>query len=126
MIPHDAVGALMREIPEFAAHVNADKILSREDKSDPYIVFGEFGAFLRDIVPQRQPNDPTIVASFRFLTALGSSEDPEVRDLVAAGTLELLLDKPETIRAARLLLYGQALDAFEELIQRWGVDTGHP
>jgi hypothetical protein len=66
------------------------------------------------------------LASFRFLTALAESEDPEVRDLASAGTLELLLDTPETIRAARQLLYGRALDAFEDLIRLWGVDTGHP
>jgi len=126
MTPHDAIDALMREIPEFAARLNADKILSREERIDPYIVFGEFGAFLRSVVPQRSLDDPTILASFRFLTVLGGSEYPEVRDLVAAGTLEVLLDTAETIRAARQLLYGRALDSFEELIQNWGVDTGHP
>jgi hypothetical protein len=126
MTPNDAVDALMHEIPEFAAHLNADKILVQEDKSDPYIVFGEFGAFLRSVVPQRSLNDTTTLASFRLLTTLGASENPEVRDLVTAGTFDLLLDTPETIRAARQLLYGRALDSFEDLIQRWGVDTGHP
>ena len=119
-----AVGALMQEVPEFAASLDADKVLGAEDKRDPYIVFGEFGNFLRRIVPERSLEDSTVLASFRFLTALAESEDPEVRDLASAGTLELLLDTPETIRAARQLLYGRALDAFEELIRLWGVDTG--
>jgi len=126
MTLEDAVGALRQEVPEFAASLDADKILGAEDKSDPYIVFGEFGSFLRRIVPQRSLEDSTIVASFRFLTALGESDDPGIRDLASAGTLELLLDTPETIRAARQLLYGHALDAFEELIRLWGVDMGHP
>jgi len=90
MTPDDAVDALMREIPEFAAHWNAYKILVRRDQSDPYIVFGEFGAFLRTVVPQRSLDDATILASFRFLTALGDSDNPEIRDLISAGTFDLL------------------------------------
>ena len=60
-------------------------------------------------MPQRSLENSTVLASFRFLTALAESEDPEVRDLASAG-------------AARQLLYGRALDAFEELIRLWGVD----
>jgi len=54
MTPEAALGALMQEVPEFAASFDADKVLGAEDKSDPYIVFGEFGSFLRRIVPQRR------------------------------------------------------------------------
>jgi len=43
-----AVGALMPEVPEFAASLDADKVLGAEDKRDPHIVFGEFGNFLED------------------------------------------------------------------------------
>jgi hypothetical protein len=126
MTMSDVVSTLMHEVPEFAASFDADKALSAEDRTDPYIVFGEFGSFLRTVVPQRSLEDPTVLASFRLLTALAGSENPEVYDLVSAGTLELLLDTPETIRAARQLLYGRALDAFEELVRQWGVDTGPP
>src|SRR5215510_2699530 len=107
MTLEDAVDAMTHAVLEFAASFEADTILSAEDKRDPYIAFGEFGSFLRRIVPQRSLEDSKIVARFRFLT-----DDPGIRDLVSAGTLELLLDKPETIRAARQLLSDRSLDDF--------------
>jgi len=59
------------------------------------------------------------LASFRFLTALAESEDPEVRDLASAGTLELLLDTPETnIRSSEPGLVSSRLASYSGLGRR--------
>jgi hypothetical protein len=47
-----------------------------------------------------------------------------VSELAAVGIFEVLTDSPDSIRAARELLYGRAIDLFEEMIQFWGQAKG--
>lgn len=62
----------------------------------------------------------------RSLNEMGNSADQRVVDLAAAGVFEVLTDSLQSIRVARQLLYGRAIDLFERMIQLWGVEVKDP
>jgi hypothetical protein len=90
------------------------------------VVFGNLASFLNERLLKVPQSDPTIQASFQLLNGLGNSTDRRIVDLAAVGTFEVLTDSQPSIRAARQLLYGRALDEFEEMIRTWGVDVQDP
>ncbi len=83
-------------------------------------------AGLLETLEQRPLSDPVIQKSFRLLNEMCSSEDSRVVDLAAVGVIEMLTDTPASIRAARQLLYGCAIDEFEGAMRLWGIDAREP
>lgn len=120
------VETLFERVPAFRESRLVRESLPRDSHDLPYVVFGRFASFLNDLIPKVSPSDPTIQASFKLLNEMGNSSEQRVQDLAAIGTFEVLTDSNASIRAARQLLYGRAIDRFEEMIRFWGVEVRDP
>ena len=89
-------------------------------------MFGTFASFLNDRIPELSTANPEIRTSFQLLNDMANSGDPRLEELAAVGVFEVLTDSPHSIRAARELLYGRAIDLFEEMIQNWRIEVRDP
>ena len=116
-----AVEILLDRVPEFR-----DKGWDRENADLPMVVFGNLASFLNERLLTLPQSNPTVQASFALLNEMGNSTDQRVVNLATVGTFEVLTDSQPSIRAARQLLYGRALDWFEEMIRTWGVEVKDP
>jgi hypothetical protein len=127
MLTHeDIVKTLLERVPAFRRSKMTERLLElhkEEVHHLDYVVFGHLASFLNDLLPRVSHSDPTIQASFELLNEMGNSSDPRLQRLAAIGTFEVLTDSPASIRAARQLLYGRAIDLFEEMIRIWGVEV---
>ena len=121
----DIVNVLAARIPAFAESDLGREILT-SNRDLPYVVFGNFGSFLNQLLLLAPSSDPTVEASFQLLNEMGRSPDQRVLDLASAGVFEVLADAPHSIRVARQLLYGPAIDLFEHMIQLWGAEDRNP
>ena len=121
----DMIDVLVARVPAFAESDSGREVLAR-DRHLPYVVFGRFASFLNELLSRVLPADATVQASFQLLNEMGNSADQRVVKLTGAGVFEILTDSSHSIRAARLLLYGRAIDLFEKVIQLWGVDVRDP
>jgi hypothetical protein len=119
----DMIEVLLQRIPEIREVLVAEERLS-EDL--PYVVFGSLARYILGLLANRPLSDPLIQRSFQLLNDMGNSDDREVVDLATAGVYEVLTDEPAGIRAARELLYGRAIDHFEDVIRLWGIDVREP
>ena len=117
----NALEILLARVPEFGAHRSATP-----DDDLVYPVFGEFARFLNDLLSRVPPAHPTVKRSFDLLNEMGNSEDKRIAHLTATGVFEILTESQASIRAARQLLYGRALDWLEEMIRMWGVEVRDP
>jgi hypothetical protein len=90
------------------------------------VVFGAFATFLLDCLAHRSLSEPIIQKSFQLLNEMGNSPDRRIVDLAKVGVFEILTDEPCGIRAARQLLYGRAIDHFEDVMRLWGIDVKEP
>ena len=120
------VETLLERVPTFRDSGLVRETLSGDDYHLDYVVFGRFATFLNERIPRVPLSDPTIQASFKLLNDMGNSGDQRLENLAAVGTFEVLTDSPNSIRAARQLLYGRAIDLFEEMIRIWGVEVKDP
>jgi hypothetical protein len=121
----DMVHALVARVPAFSESAWGREVLTA-NRDLPYVVFGGFASFLNRLLLGAPSSDSTIQASFQLLNEMGNSADQRVVDLAAAGVFEVLTDSQQSIRVARQLLYGPAIDLFERMIQLWGVDVKDP
>lgn len=120
------VQKLFERVPGFRDSRLARESLDEEDYELPYVVFGRLATFLNDLIPKVSLSDPIVQAAFQLLNEMGNSQDRDIENLAAIGTFEVLTDSPPSIRAARQLLYGRAIDLFEEMIRIWGVEVKDP
>lgn len=123
------VQILFERVPAFRDSDSAHRLLDlhgEEIYDLGYVVLGGFASFLNDLIPKVPLSDPIIQASFELLNEMGNSEDRRIQNLAAIGCFEVLTDSQPSIRAARQLLYGRALDWFEEMIRLWGVEVTDP
>lgn len=121
----EMVDVLVTRVPAFAESDFGREVLTG-DRDLPYVVFGSFASFLNQLLSRVAPSDSTVQASFQLLNEMGSSTDQRIVDLAGAGVFEVLTDSSQSIRVARQLLYGPAIDLFERMIQLWGVDVKDP
>jgi hypothetical protein len=119
----DIVKTLLERVPSFRNSELARQALSDLDYELDYVVFGTFASFLNDRIPELSTANPEIRTSFQLLNDMANSGDPRLEELAAIGVFEVLTDSPHSIRAARELLYGRAIDLFEEMIQNWGIEV---
>ena len=121
----DMVDVLVARVPAFSESDWGLEVLTT-NRDLPYVVFASFASFLNQLLPRVPSADPTVEASFQLLNEMGSSGDQRVVDLAAAGVFEVLTDSDQSIRVARQLLYGPAIDLFERMIQLWGIEVKDP
>lgn len=119
------VDMLAARVPAFAESDWGREVLTAS-RDLPYVVFGSFASFLNQLLLRVPSSDPTVEASFQLLNEMGGSADQRVVDLVSAGVFEILTDSPQSIRVARQLLYGPAMELFEQMIQLWGAEARDP
>jgi hypothetical protein len=119
----NAVKQLLERVPAFAAaRANTPWYVSHDDDSSPYLVFGDFGRFLSDLILsgiESGEGRAVIEESFALLNEMGSSSNDQLANIAQVGTFELLTDHPETIAAARAHLSGIALALFERTVDIW-------
>ena len=121
----DMVDVVVDRIPAFRDSDWGREVLET-DRDLPYVVFGAFASFLKHLLTEVPPTDPTVRSSFELLNEMAASPEQQVVDLAATGVFEVLTDSAHSIRAARQLLYGPAIHLFEQMIQLWGVDVTDP
>ena len=119
------IDVLAARVPAFATSDWGREMLAAQ-RDLPYVVFGSFASFLNGLLSAHRLLDATVEASFQLLNEMGSAADQRVIDLASAGVFEVLTDSPQSIRVARELLYGRALDLFEQMVQVWGAEAGDP
>lgn len=119
---HNAVDALLKRVPAFAAARALDESGMSYDDDSPYLVFGDFARFIIDLV-KRASDTPetadTLAKSFQLLGEMVTSSDDEVANLAEASVFEVLTDTPESIAATRQYLSGKALQVFEQVVNVW-------
>jgi len=119
------VDVLVSRVPAFSESESGRDVLTA-NRDLPYVVFGSFASFLNQLLLTASLHDSTVQASFQLLNEMGNSTDARVVDLAAAGVLEVLTDSSPSVRVARQLLYGPAIDLFERMIQEWGIEVKDP
>ena len=99
-------------VPEFAAR-------ARRWDDLPFVVLGNFGLFIRELLQEVSKNDELLRRCFRFVELMVESKDERVVNLAAVGVLELLVDE-ETDRAITMEFLGEAARALAtEVIASW-------
>ena len=109
---NEAVELLLSQVPEFAAARSRDASFMSYDDDSPYLVFGDFGLFLREQLenkPLLGANEDWLRSSVDLIDKLLTSSDPELSNLIQVGVLEVLSDYPGaiTLVKAQLSILGQ-------------------
>lgn len=103
---------LLRDFPEFI-----DKM--KPDDLQPYMLFGDLGIYVRDLIDQGNYNQFELDKIFEFLNEVGSSTDEEVHNLLTVGVLEILTDSREATILAEKKLKGAALEDLRLIHKFW-------
>lgn len=114
----EAVELLLSRVPDFAEARSRDSSFMSYERDDrPYLVFGDFGLFLREQLDNREPgaNQKKLGPSFELIDEMLTSSDPEVENLIQVGVLEVLSDHPDAIRLVKSYLS----PAGKEKLKEW-------
>lgn len=93
---------LVRNFPGFINEM-------KPDDSKPYMLFGDFGIYVRDLIDHGNCDKTELKKIFRFLNEMGESSDEEVHNLLTVGVLEIITDSNEATMLAKKNLKGDAL-----------------
>lgn len=106
---------LMNRFPEFVAKMQPDDI-------QPFMLFGDFGIYIRDLIESKKYTTKALHEIFDFLNEMGQSESEEVQNLLTVGVLEILTDSAKAMEVANQQLYGEALKNLQAIKQYWNKD----
>ena len=124
------VDVLFERVPGLIESEEGREAVSEKSRDLPYVVFGAFATYLNRLLSDprtgESTSNPVIEASFQLLNEMGNSADPRLSNLAAVGVFEILTDVQASIRVARQLLYGRAIDHFEAMLQLWGIEVRTP
>lgn len=102
---------LLKEVPEF------EKEIISEFNSSAYLVYGDFGIFLRDKLLENDPNMDLIKRSFDLLNKLVESGDDRILQMLKVTIFEILTDYEVSIEKSKFYLKGKALVIFSDVIK---------
>lgn len=105
---------LLKDFPNFINKMKPDDF-------QPYMLFGDFGIYIRDLIDCGNYNENEIDKIFEFLNEMGKSSDEEVQNLLTVGVLEIVTDSNKAVLLAREKLKGTALEDLI-LIQKYWSD----
>lgn len=114
----DVTDALLRRVPAFAKARSSDPSFLSYDDDSPYLVFGDFGLFIREylkVIDTPMKDDTFLKQSFELLNEMLTSTDPEVQNLAVVGVFETLTDAPEAFTMAKKNLTSDA----QKEVERW-------
>src|SRR5258708_19336606 len=92
---------LFSAIPEFRNYVT--KNFSKNFHELSYILFGQFGIFLRDLILDA-PLEATIDKCFSFVSKLAEEDNLEINQMLKATFFEPLMDYRKTIDYSKIKL----------------------
>lgn len=101
---------LLDEVPEFKDSIIQESVFSA------YLIYGDFGIFLRDKILGDPDNIEFLERAFGLLNKLIDVGDSKVIQMLRVTTFEILTDYSETIATTKLYLKGKALSLFLEVI----------
>ncbi len=93
---------LIENFPKFIQEMNPDD-------SQPYMIFGDFGIYIRNLIDRGNYNEAELNRIFQFLNEMGESSDKDVHNLLTVGILEIVIDSSEAIKISEKNLKGEAL-----------------
>ena len=103
---------LLKDYPKFIAKMKPDDL-------QPYMLFGDLGIYVRDLINRGNYNVSELEEIFEFLNEMGCSTDEEVHNLLTVGVLEILTDSREATLFAEKKLNGAALKDLELIHKFW-------
>ncbi len=103
---------LIDAFPDFINKIQPDLMQS-------YMLFGDFGLYIRDGINNNYLSEPEVDKIFTFLNKMGSSMDKDVHNLLTVGVLEILTDDKKTSNIAKKKLVNGALDDFILIEKFW-------
>jgi hypothetical protein len=112
------VDTLLDRIPAFAAERQTNESYVSRDDESPYLVFGDFGLFLLELLKSRlrsREQEQLLKDSFELLSDMATSSDDEVVNVVETTVFEQLTDSAEAVAAAEEYLSETANPVFERV-----------
>jgi hypothetical protein len=105
------IRTLIENIPEFEKEIEPEFIFSA------YLIYGDFGIFLRDKIFDKVQGRYIVDKSFTFLNMLANEGDQKVSQMLRVTTFEILIDQTATIAIAKEKLKGKAYEVFLETLK---------
>lgn len=116
------VDELLTRVPAFATARSQDEAYVSHKDRHPYLVFGDFGCFLREYLAAgrtRVEDDLILRSSFGLLDEMLASKDAELINLVQLGVFEGLANTPELLATAKDYLSDDAKSVLEFWLGKW-------
>ena len=111
----------MRRVPGFARAREEDpSFMSHGTHDTPYLVFGDFGFFLRRELDGKgtvRETHTRLSIAFQLIDEMLTSPDPEVVNLIQVGVLEILAENPDTLKVIENHLSPPGKEKLEEWIR---------
>ena len=106
------VTRLLKEFPRFVSTMKPDDL-------QPFMIFGDFGIYIRDSIDGDELDKNELMEIFVFLNEMGESDDEEVHNLLTVGVLEIITDNSKALKIAREFLKGEALTDLNLITKFW-------
>jgi len=103
---------LIEEFPDFISKIQPDDM-------QPYMLFGDFGIYIRNGIDNNYFNEAELARIFNFLNVMGSSTQDEIHNLLTVGVLEILTDSKMAVKIAKNKLTAGALEDFNAIEKFW-------
>ena len=121
--PEEAVEALLKRVPSFAAARAQDESYISHHDYGSYLVYGDFARFLTELILGRSEvaadRADVLAESFKLLSELTTSSNDEVANIAVVGVFEVLADCPDCIVLAKKMLSKDAAKVFERVLRGW-------
>jgi hypothetical protein len=120
--PEQAVEALLKRVPSFAAARAEDESYISHNDNGAYLVFGDFARFLTELIlDQSRAADKAdvLTESFKLLSELATSSNDELANIAVVGAFEMLADCPDCIVLAKKMLSKDAAKVFDRVLRGW-------
>jgi hypothetical protein len=118
--PEEAVEALLKRVPSFAAARGEDESYISHNDDGAYLVYGDFARFLIELILDQSGSADkadVIAESFNLLSELATSSNDEIANIAVVGTFEMLADCPDCIVLAKKMLNSDAAKVFDRVLQ---------
>ena len=121
--PEEAVEALLKRVPSFAAARSQDEAYISHNDNSPYLVYGDFARFLTELIlgwSQMSEDKADVLAeSFKLLSELATSPDDKIANLAVVGVFEELADCPDCVILAKKMLSKSAAKVLNQVLRGW-------